>query len=207
MERIRSSSKRKRLACFRSSSESTLSRSSRSGRSTLAEMSQRSQYSGRHDRSIPSVCSNTCLGIMGSIDEGYSKGRVADALSSAKAGLARPIAPTIFDVNGTNFEGLRTCWNVQPPSIQAASIPLAHFGPHPWLWSTYGHLIPGANVSFVDRLDGKPAKGKRQTVQPSAIPAQPRVETETEISGYLVDLIGGGGRDRTADLRVMNPSL
>ena len=72
---------------------------------------------------------------------------------------------------------------------------------------TYGHLIPGADVSFVDRLDRKPAKAKPQARQPSATPAQPREKGEIGIQAYLVDLIGGGGRDRTADLRVMNPSL
>jgi integrase len=30
---------------------------------------------------------------------------------------------------------------------------------------TYTHLIPGANVSFVDRLDEKPRKGRRRTHQ------------------------------------------
>jgi hypothetical protein len=72
---------------------------------------------------------------------------------------------------------------------------------------TYGHLIPSANVAYVDRLDMKPKKKACKERQPSATPAQPRDEVETEIPAYVVDLIGGGGRDRTADLRVMNPSL
>jgi len=75
---------------------------------------------------------------------------------------------------------------------------------------TYGHLIPGANVSYVDRLDQKPKKKQIPAQQPSATPAQPRGEggeAESKIPAYVVDFIGGGGQDRTADLRVMNPSL
>ena len=71
----------------------------------------------------------------------------------------------------------------------------------------YGHLIPGANVSFVDRLDEKPAKKLHPGRQPSATPAQLPAEAASEVPAYVVDLLGGGGRDRTADLRVMNPSL
>jgi integrase len=71
----------------------------------------------------------------------------------------------------------------------------------------YGHLIPGANVSFVDRLDEKPAKKLRSYRQPSATPAQLSAEEASKVPTYVVDFIGGGGRDRTADLRVMNPSL
>jgi integrase len=37
---------------------------------------------------------------------------------------------------------------------------------------TYGHLIPGASVSFVDRLDEKPRKVRRKPHQ-IATPAQP----------------------------------
>jgi integrase len=37
---------------------------------------------------------------------------------------------------------------------------------------TYGHLVPGADVSFVDRLDEKSGK-KQPTAQQSATPAQP----------------------------------
>ena len=71
---------------------------------------------------------------------------------------------------------------------------------------TYGHLIPGANVSCVDRLDLKP-KRKCSTKQLSATPAQPLEKAGSEVPSYVVDLIGGGRQDRTADLRVMNPSL
>jgi hypothetical protein len=73
---------------------------------------------------------------------------------------------------------------------------------------TYGHLIPGANVSFVDRLDIKPKKEKKEkekkTVQPSATPAQPRQNAETEIPSEVADLFGGGVWTRTTDLRIMS---
>ena len=72
---------------------------------------------------------------------------------------------------------------------------------------TYGHLIPGANVSYVDRLDQKPKKKQASAQQLSATPAQPRDEAEIDIPSYVVDLTSGGRQDRTADLRVMNPSL
>jgi len=71
---------------------------------------------------------------------------------------------------------------------------------------TYGHLIPGANACFVDRLDEK-AKRTESKLQPSATPAQPRENAGTEIRPEVVDLIGGGGRTRTYDLRIMRPSL
>jgi hypothetical protein len=72
---------------------------------------------------------------------------------------------------------------------------------------TYGHLIPGANVSFVDRLDEVPVERAKTSPQQSATPAQPR---ETEIPpdlAQVVEEIGGGGWTRTNDLRIMRPSL
>ena len=71
----------------------------------------------------------------------------------------------------------------------------------------YGHLIPGANVAYVDRLDEKLLEHGLSRLQPSVTPAPPDRKDNVEIPPYVVDLIGGGGRDRTADLRVMNPSL
>jgi integrase len=71
----------------------------------------------------------------------------------------------------------------------------------------YGHLIPGANVCFVDRLDVIQAGEGETTPQQSAPPAQLR---EMEIPPDLlqvVEEIGGGGRTRTYDLRIMRPSL
>jgi len=72
---------------------------------------------------------------------------------------------------------------------------------------TYGHLIPCADVSYVDRLDQKSPELIQSTRQPSATPAQPSEDLETELPAYVDEIIGGGGQDRTADLRVMNPSL
>ena len=72
---------------------------------------------------------------------------------------------------------------------------------------TYGHLIPGANVSFVDRLDEVPVEKAKTSPQQSATPAQ---QGEMEIPPDLlqvVEEIGGGGRTRTYDLRIMRPSL
>lgn len=72
---------------------------------------------------------------------------------------------------------------------------------------SYGHLIPGAGVSYVDRLELKSEKKGSPARQPSATPAQPRKIAEAVTPSYVVDFIGGGRQDRTADLRVMNPSL
>jgi integrase len=72
---------------------------------------------------------------------------------------------------------------------------------------TYGHLIPGANVCFVDRLDEASAALEETTPQQSATPAQ---QTEMQVPLDLlqvVDEIGGGGWTRTSDLRIMRPSL
>ena len=71
----------------------------------------------------------------------------------------------------------------------------------------YGHLIPGANVSFVDRLDEIGKEEQPPTPQQSATPAQPAEVSQTEIPSEVADLIGGGGWTRTNDLRIMRPSL
>jgi integrase len=71
----------------------------------------------------------------------------------------------------------------------------------------YGHLIPGANVCFVDRLDAVLAEKAETSPQQSATPAQ---QCEMEIPPDLrqvIESIGGGGRTRTYDLRIMRPSL
>jgi integrase len=72
---------------------------------------------------------------------------------------------------------------------------------------TYGHLIPGANISFVDRLDEKPSDTGKTTPQQSATPAQQAESRDFAISPEVIDLVGGGGRTRTYDLRIMRPSL
>ena len=72
---------------------------------------------------------------------------------------------------------------------------------------TYGHLIPGANLSFVDRLDDIPAEELKTTQQQSAPPAQQgEMEVPAELA-QVVEEIGGGGWTRTNDLRIMRPSL
>jgi len=74
----------------------------------------------------------------------------------------------------------------------------------------YGHLIPGANVSFVDRLDEVPEKEDKQeetTLQQNATQAQPPPEAGIAIPPELADLTGGGEWTRTTDLRIMRPSL
>jgi integrase len=71
----------------------------------------------------------------------------------------------------------------------------------------YGHLIPGANVSFVDRLDEKSEEKTGEGQQQNATQAQPASEAETAIPPEALDLIGGGGWTRTNDLRIMRPSL
>ncbi len=63
---------------------------------------------------------------------------------------------------------------------------------------TYGHLIPGANVSYVDRLDAPQKSANRTQTLDGGI---------EQIPSELTDLIGGGGRTRTYDLRIMRPSL
>jgi integrase len=68
---------------------------------------------------------------------------------------------------------------------------------------TYGHLIPGANACFVDSLDTLDRKNPIIAPQPSATPVQPQSQAETEIPPEVVDLIGGGARTRTYDLRIM----
>jgi len=67
----------------------------------------------------------------------------------------------------------------------------------------YGHLIPGANVHFVDRLDEIPAEPAETTPQQSATPAQlGEMELPPDLL-QVVEEIGGGGWTRTNDLRIM----
>jgi hypothetical protein len=44
---------------------------------------------------------------------------------------------------------------------------------------TYGHLIPGADVSFVDRPDEVPVEKAKRSSQQSATPAQPKGGTSS----------------------------
>ena len=72
---------------------------------------------------------------------------------------------------------------------------------------TYGHLIPGANVCFVDRLDAVLADEAETSPQQSATPAQQGPMEIPPDLRQVVESIGGGGRTRTYDLRIMRPSL
>jgi hypothetical protein len=68
---------------------------------------------------------------------------------------------------------------------------------------TSAHLIPGANVSFVERLDDVAVPEPETSRQPSATPAQQReIEVPPDILQHIGS-IGGGGRTRTYDLRIM----
>ena len=67
----------------------------------------------------------------------------------------------------------------------------------------YGHLIPGANVSFVDTLDSRPDLRGKTSPQQNATPAQQAQGSHGGIPSEIVDLIGGGGWTRTNDLRIM----
>ena len=72
---------------------------------------------------------------------------------------------------------------------------------------TYGHLIPGANVSFVDSLDQlleRPENNSATNRNPRATAGKARIRYFTPKS---TDLIGGGAWTRTTDLRIMRPSL
>jgi hypothetical protein len=66
---------------------------------------------------------------------------------------------------------------------------------------TYGHLIPGANVNWVDRLDTKPEPQQTATKQ------QQCPEVRSPDSPQTIDKTGGGGWTRTNDLGIMRPSL
>ena len=69
---------------------------------------------------------------------------------------------------------------------------------------TYGHLIPGANVSYVDRLDSVADPKAETSWQTIRNPAQPAEVKETAVPSDVADLIGGGGWTRTNDLRIMS---
>jgi integrase len=51
---------------------------------------------------------------------------------------------------------------------------------------TYGHLIPGANISWIDLLDERVAAKVAETPQASATPAQPEETDTKQIEGELV---------------------
>ena len=65
----------------------------------------------------------------------------------------------------------------------------------------YGHLVPSANIAWVDRLD------RETSPQQNATPAQLDVEDEQEVSLEVIENDGGPGQSRTADLRFRKPLL
>jgi integrase len=65
----------------------------------------------------------------------------------------------------------------------------------------YGHLIPGANISFVDRLDSE------TTPRQNATPAQLEEPVANPEIAQVIEASGGGGWTRTNDLGIMRPSL
>jgi len=66
---------------------------------------------------------------------------------------------------------------------------------------TYGHLIPGANVNWVDQLDSD------ENLQQTATKQQQSRQSRSNNSPELIEKIGGGGWTRTNDLGIMRPSL
>jgi len=65
----------------------------------------------------------------------------------------------------------------------------------------YGHLIPGGNIDWIDRLDTVTSRPK------SATPAQPAPTSKTVNPPQLIENIGGPSRIRTCDQRIMSPPL
>src|ERR1700694_1812542 len=63
---------------------------------------------------------------------------------------------------------------------------------------SYGHLIPGADIAWVARLDVKTKP------EQNATPAQLKDMSETETSPEVVDLIGGPTRIRTWNQQIMS---
>ena len=59
---------------------------------------------------------------------------------------------------------------------------------------TYGHLIPGANINWIDGLDRKTSQ------QQNATPAQPEAENVTPEPLQVVEKDGERGRNRTFNL-------
>ena len=65
----------------------------------------------------------------------------------------------------------------------------------------YAHLIPGANVEAIDRLDSETSP------QPNATYTQPAdVQEEKEVA-EVVEKLGAGERSRTSDLLITNQLL
>jgi hypothetical protein len=67
----------------------------------------------------------------------------------------------------------------------------------------YGQIIPGANVSLWNRVEA----GLTETPQRSANRTLTLDHESEQVPAEVIDLLGGGGRTRTYDLRIMRPSL
>jgi integrase len=65
----------------------------------------------------------------------------------------------------------------------------------------YGHLVPSANIAFVDRLDAK------TSLKPNATQEQPATEAEELEYSEVFENYGGPGQSRTADQRFRKPLL
>jgi Phage integrase family len=65
----------------------------------------------------------------------------------------------------------------------------------------YGHLVPSANIAWVDRLD------RETSQQQNATPAQHDGGDNVEEPSEVVDSNGGPGQSRTADQRFRKPLL
>jgi hypothetical protein len=70
---------------------------------------------------------------------------------------------------------------------------------------TYGHLIPGADIAWVDKLD-EAASAAETTAQPSATSAQPAPIENSEQSLEVIETIGEPGRTRTCNPLIKRPS-
>jgi integrase len=69
---------------------------------------------------------------------------------------------------------------------------------------TYGHMIPGANIAFVDRLD---AREGSTTPQESATQAQPRKRWDDGFNPQLIERIGVSDGIRTRDVQIHSLAL
>jgi hypothetical protein len=63
----------------------------------------------------------------------------------------------------------------------------------------YGHLVPSANVGWVDGLDS--------AEEQSATPAQQETADENDERLEVIENVGGPGVSRTRDLRFRKPLL
>jgi hypothetical protein len=63
--------------------------------------------------------------------------------------------------------------------------------------SFYGHLVPSANIGWVDGLDAEEAE---TTEEQNATPAQQGTAEDQEHEMETVENDGGPGRSRTAEL-------